>query len=129
MPIKIDAADTWTSKVVRLKANYTCEHCGLQDARMECCHIHGRRAKSVRYSLDNLVCMCHGCHRYYTENPTEFTAWLLEYLGIGHMDMLLEKKNQLMKTNKQLRSEIAKHYRLEHRKMEADEHYNPVSFN
>ena len=45
------------------------------------------------------------------------------------MDMLLEKKNQLMKTNKQLRSEIAKHYRLEHRKMEADEHYNPVSFN
>jgi hypothetical protein len=73
--------------------------------------------------------MCHGCHRYYTENPTEFTAWLLEYLGIGHMDMLLEKKNQLMKTNKQLRSEIAKHYRLEHRKMESDEHYSPVSFN
>ena len=61
--------------------------------------------------------------------PEWSAAWLLEYLGIGHMDMLLEKKNQLMKTNKQLRSEIAKHYRLEHRKMEADEHYNPVSFN
>lgn len=129
MAIKLEACDTWCSKVVRQKANYTCEYCGKQDSRMECCHIHGRRARSVRWSLDNLLCLCSHHHRYFTENPTEFTAWLDEYLGKGHMEMLLEKKNILMPTNKKLRAEIAKHYRLELRKMEQDPSYEPVSYN
>jgi hypothetical protein len=140
MSIKLEACDTWCSKVVRQKANYTCEYCGKQDSRMECCHIHGRRAKSVRWSLDNLLCLCSHHHRYFTENPTEFTRWLegkfddngnwVEgYLGKGHIDILLEKKNILMPTNKKLRAEIAKHYRLELRKMEQDPSYEPVSYN
>jgi hypothetical protein len=45
------------------------------------------------------------------------------------MEMLLEKKNILMPTNKKLRAEIAKHYRLELRKMEQDPSYEPVSYN
>jgi hypothetical protein len=74
--------------------------------------------------------MCSYHHRYFTENPTEFTAWLVEeYAGQGHMEMLLEKKNILMPTNKKLRAEIAKHYRLELRKMEQDPSYEPVSYN
>ena len=129
MAIKLDAADTWCSKVVRQKANYTCEFSGKSDGRMECCHIYGRRAKSVRWSLDNLVCLSHYQHRYFTENPTEFTQWLETYLGKGHMDMLLEKKNVLMPTTKQLRKDIAKHYRDEFRKMEADPSYEPISYN
>ena len=39
MAIKLDAADTWCSKVVRQKANYTCEFSGKSDGRMECCHM------------------------------------------------------------------------------------------
>lgn len=129
MAIKRDAADKWFSNVVRKKAGYVCEHCNKVDARMECAHIYGRAAKSVRWSLDNALCLCHYCHMKFTANPLEFTSWLEETLGQGHMDMLREKWQVLMKTNKKLRLEIAKHYREELKKMDEDENYEPVSYN
>jgi hypothetical protein len=50
-------------------------------------------------------------------------------LGKGHMDMLREKWQTLMPTNKKLRAEIAKHYREEFRKMEDDKTHKPISYN
>lgn len=129
MSIKREACDKWFSDVVRLKANYTCESCGRSDIGMDCAHIYGRREKSVRWSLDNAVCLCRVCHRSYTENPVDFAHWLNRYLGEGHMELLNEKRNVLMKTTKPLRKEIAKHYREEHQKMEKDADYKPVSYN
>ena len=129
MAIKRDAADKWFSDVVRKKKNHVCEHCHKVDGRMECAHIFGRAAKSVRWSLDNALCLCHYCHRKFTENPTEFTAWLEATLGKGHKDMLREKWQTLMPTNKKLRAEISKHYREELKKMDDDEDYTPISYN
>ena len=129
MAIKREACDKWFSDVIRKKANHVCESCGVTNVAMDCAHIYGRRAKSVRWSLDNAVCLCRTCHRKFTENPIDFTHWLNEYLGEGHMELLNEKRNNLMKTTKTLRKEIATHYRLEHKQMEADEHYEPVSYN
>lgn len=129
MAIKRDAADKWFSDVVRKKAGHVCESCGKVEGRMECAHIYGRSAKSVRWSLDNAVCLCHYCHMQFTANPLEFTAWLQEELGEGHMDMLREKWQVLLKTNKELRKEIAKHYREEFKKMDKDENYEPISYN
>ena len=129
MAIKRDAADKWFSDVVRKKAGHVCEGCGKVEGRMECAHIYGRSAKSVRWSLDNAVCLCHYCHMRFTANPLEFTKWLEETLGEGHMEMLREKWQVLMKTNKELRKEIAKHYREEFKKMDQDEKYEPVSYN
>ena len=129
MGIKREACDKWFSDVVRLKANHVCESCGVSGVGMDCAHIYGRRAKSVRWSLDNAVCLCRTCHRKFTENPLDFTHWLNGYLGEGHMQILNEKRNVLMKTNKSLRKEISKHYREEHKKMVEDEHYSPVSYN
>jgi hypothetical protein len=45
------------------------------------------------------------------------------------MEMLLEKKNILMPTTKQLRKEIAKHYREQYKLMMADQSYKPISYN
>lgn len=129
MAIKRDAADKWFSDVVRKKAGHVCESCGKVDGRMECAHIYGRAAKSVRWSMDNAVCLCHYCHMKFTANPLEFTKWLEDTLGEGHMDMLREKWQVLMKTNKLLRKEIAKHYREEFKKMDEDENYEPISYN
>jgi len=129
MAIKRDAADKWFSDVVRKKAGHVCESCGKVEGRMECAHIYGRAAKSVRWSMDNAVCLCHYCHMKFTANPLEFTKWLEETLGQGHMDMLREKWQVLMKTNKLLRKEIAKHYREEFKKMDEDENYEPISYN
>lgn len=129
MAIKRDAADKWFSDVVRKKAGHVCESCGKVDGRMECAHIYGRAAKSVRWSMDNAVRLCHYCHMKFTANPLEFTKWLEDTLGEGHMDMLREKWQVLMKTNKLLRKEIAKHYREEFKKMDEDENYEPISYN
>ena len=129
MAIKRDAADKWFSDVVRKKAGHVCESCNKVEGRMECAHIYGRAAKSVRWSMDNAVCLCHYCHMRFTANPLEFTKWLEETLGEGHMEMLREKWQVLMKTNKQLRKEIAKHYREEFKKLDEDENYEPVSYN
>ena len=129
MPIKRDAADKWFSDVVRQKAGYQCEHCGKQDGRMECAHIYGRAAKSVRWSIDNAMCLCHYCHKVFTANPFEFTGFCMDKYGAGHMEMLREKWNVLMPTTKKLRAEIAKHYRQEHAKMLQDEDYEPISYN
>ena len=129
MGIKREACDKWFSDVVRLKANHTCENCGRGDIGMDCAHIYGRRAKSVRWSLYNAICLCRVCHRDFTANPLDCTGWLNRQLGEGHMNILNEKRNVVMKTTKALRKEIAKHYREEHKKMVEDEHYSPVSFN
>ena len=129
MAIKRDQADKWFSDVVRQKANYTCEHCHKTDSRMECAHIYGRRLKSVRWSLDNAVCLCHWCHRDFTENPLKFTDWLDQYFGSGHLDLLREKKNSLLKANDLVKKEVSDHYRSELRKLEQDDSYKPVSYN
>ena len=129
MAIKRDACDKWFSDVVRQKAGFQCEHCGKQGGRMECAHIYGRSAKSVRWSLDNAVCLCHYCHRTFTAMPLEFSRWCVEYLGASHMEILREKWNVLMPTNKKLRDEISAFYRAEYRAMLHDPSYDPVSYN
>ena len=57
------------------------------------------------------------------------TVTKLDTHGVGHLEMLREKWNVLMPTNKKLRAEIAKHYREEFKKMKEDETYEPVSYN
>ena len=126
--MKRDAADKWFSDVVRAKAAYTCENCH-QKGRMECCHIFGRAAKSVRWSLDNAVTLCHYHHRMFTESPYEFIAWLESVYGAGHLEILREKSQAIFKTNKQTRAQIAKHYRDQVRQHEQDPSIEFISYN
>ncbi|MDA8620254.1 hypothetical protein N9L28_05755 [Luminiphilus sp.] len=79
--------------------------------------------------MDNAVTLCRYHHRWFTANPVAFTDWLTKALGHGHMDLLREKANAILKTNKVLRKEISDHYRAELRKAEADLSYEIVSYN
>ena len=132
MAIKRDAADTWFSKCVRLRAGWKCEHTGRQftpsDSGLHCAHIYGRRNKSTRWDMDNAVSLSASSHRYFTENPVEFFHWLDAHLGEGHMEVLSQKRNTILKTTKAIRSEIAAHYRQEYRQAEQDENYKIVSY-
>jgi len=127
MAIKRPAEDKWFSDAVRLRDG-RCLECGKTET-LECAHIHGRRKKSVRWSMDNAVTLCHYHHRHFTEQPIEFYHWLNDVLGEGHMALLHEKANQVMKTTAALRKEIAKHYRLEVRRKEQEPDYQIVSWN
>ena len=122
MGIKREACDDWFSKCIRLAAGWSCEHTGQHfgegNPGLHCAHIHGRRKKSVRWDPDNAVSLSAASHRYFTENPTEFTHWLEQTLGHGHIELLRDKANQTFKTTKAIRKEIAAHYRSEYRRMQ-----------
>ena len=127
MSIRRDQADIWFSKVVRARDQW-CMSCGRTES-LQAMHIVGRRNKAVRWSLDNAVTGCAGCHRYYTENPLAFHDWLRTLLGDGHLEILREKAREIMKTNQQVRAEISKHYREEFKKIERNEDYAVISYN
>ena len=88
-------------------------------------HVVGRKSKILRYSLDNLASGCHRCHRFFTENRCS-SLITSRWWGEGHMQLLREKARENLKTTKELRAEISKHYRSEYRKMEADSSYEPI---
>jgi len=125
--VKRDAADIWFSKAIRARDG-ECVVCGKQEA-LECCHIYGRRNKAVRWSMDNAITMCHYHHRWTTENPLEMARLCEQLLGCGHMEILREKSQAILKTTKQLREEVAKHYREEVRQREIDPDYEIISYN
>jgi len=79
--------------------------------------------------MDNAVCLCAYHHRFFTENPLAFSGFLEEELGAGHLELLTEKCRGILKENKAVRDEIAKHYREEVRKKEQNPDYVIVSYN
>jgi len=125
--VKREACDVHFSKAVRHRDHNRCVYCFGEGT--DCAHIYGRAKKSVRWSLDNAVCLCRYHHRYFTANPVEFTDFLTNTWGHGHMDLLREKANQIYKTTKELRKEISAHYREQLKLAEADPNYEIVSWN
>lgn len=117
MPIKRCSADINFSLCVRERAENTCEHCQLTNARMECAHIYGRRNKAVRWEPMNAVCLCHSCHRNFTENPLDFDSWCERHLGEAHLEILNEKRRPQFKTNAKIRREIGAYYKKIHNAM------------
>ncbi len=127
MAVKRDQADVWFSKCIRAR-DAACCYCGKTET-LEAAHIYGRRLKSVRWSMDNCLALCHHHHRYFTEQPIEFNNWLVKLYGHGHMDLLQEKARAIFKTTAMIRKEIARHYRVEFQKKESDPDYEIISYN
>jgi hypothetical protein len=105
---EINKLDDLWSKVVKDKAGYICEHCGIRGVRMEAAHVCGRRHRGTRWGvrvpagtiievpndipiqffkpvLYDLCghCFCHSCHQQYDEHgPLEKD--IVEFT-IGHV--------------------------------------------
>ena len=94
--IKRDALDNWFSLCIRERSNWTCE--------------------STQLVFDEG--QIKGKHRYFTENPPHFMAWLNNYLGEGHMELLRERVNDSrIKYSKADKKEMSEHYREEYRRL------------
>ena len=121
MATKRKPADTAFSLCVRYAARWTCEKCGSQhepgSMGMHTSHIFSRRHRTIRWSADNVQCLCFSCHSWYGGNPADSGVWITNLKGEGFMDMLREKRDQRVKVSKQEEKEIAKHYRKEHKRM------------
>lgn len=119
--MKLSPSDIAFSQCVRASADHTCLRCGIQkpptnrrgSSGMDCSHVYGRRHRTVRWCSDNAKCLCTGCHRWWHENPTESGKWYEDLVGIGFMERLTEKRNQMVKVSKGEEKLIARHYRLQ----------------
>lgn len=127
-----DQADLWFSKAVRLAADYVCANCHMdyshEPGMCQNCHVHSRKFRSIRWDTQNAICMCAKCHAYYTDHPIYWGEFVAKYFGAGHEEILLEKKNQIFKATKEIRREIAAHYRQEFRRMTETGDRNLISY-
>lgn len=131
MKIRIDKRDTIFSKIIRLRARWTCEACGQYfplGHGLQCSHFFGRRHRSTRWDPDNAAAHCFGCHRRFTENPLEFAAWVRKYLGDTRYEMLQERHNRVIKRNKHDLEFLYQHLKQQLAALEADPNHMVAAY-
>lgn len=67
--------------ICKHKAGYKCERCGSSDC-VQWAHIISRTYKRIKFDLDNCICLCKKCHKYFTNRPVEWELWITEKIGI-----------------------------------------------
>ena len=92
LPKKAD--DLW-SRVVRMK--WECAVCWKKEF-LNAHHIFTRHNKSVRWDVENGICLCSGCHVFSDKfsahkTPTDFTYWLEKQYSREWLETLGRKAN------------------------------------
>lgn len=82
-----DKCDEVFSDIIR--SHGRCERCNSTYS-LECAHIIPRRFNATRTMESNACCLCHVCHRFFTDNPDHFHTWIDEVKGAGYWDTLWE---------------------------------------
>lgn len=82
------------------RADWACEYCGTTE-NLNAHHIFSRNKKSVKFDLDNAICLCALHHIFSTDfsahkTPTEFTEWVIEYRGRDWYERLRKKAYMLL---------------------------------
>lgn len=93
-----DKLDKLFSVIIRSKGH--CERCGKTEY-LNCHHIFSRSNLSVRWNLDNGVCLNAGWHTLQKnsahKNPIEFINWIKGQRGVEWYENLRIKANQIKK--------------------------------
>lgn len=118
-----DKLDAVFSEVVRESFDWTCAWCGKKytppTLALHCSHLFSRRHKSVRCSSINAVAHCFACHQKYGGNPIEGGSWARKFLGETTYEILIAKKNKVVKWNKTLKDELYAHWKSELARLKA----------
>jgi 5-methylcytosine-specific restriction endonuclease McrA len=85
-------------KIVSLKvrAKGFCQKCHGKE-NLQAAHIHSRNARSTRWVLKNLLCLCSKCHFWSHQHPTEFTYWLEKKFGRNNLKKLARLNAKIVK--------------------------------
>lgn len=91
-------ADKACSRWIREAHDWTCSACRRQyepgAAGLHWSHLFSRRHQSIRYSPNNAVAHCYGCHQRLGGDPVTFARWIESWLGSGGLALLEERKAQ-----------------------------------
>jgi 5-methylcytosine-specific restriction endonuclease McrA len=73
-----------------------CERCGSV-RNLQAAHIFSRSLRSVRWELDNGLCLCGGCHIFWAhKNPVEFTEFVKGKLKEERYENLRKKAKTIV---------------------------------
>jgi len=64
---------------------------------LQWCHIISRRFLVIRWEMRNCLCLCAACHRWGTDNPMDWTLWLIKSFGTVWYDWLMHAKRSKRK--------------------------------
>jgi hypothetical protein len=101
-------ADSLFSKFIRSRGycqaeGKTMTKCG---GVLQCCHVTTRSVTALRYDEMNVLCMCAGHHRFFTNHPLEWAEFLLEHYPENHTYVMVHKNDVIKKTEDLYRSVI-----------------------
>ena len=94
---EINKLDKIWSLAVKKLAKNKCQKCGARSP-LNSAHIFSRTYQSTRWSLQNGVCLCVGCHFWGHKDPINFAAFCIKLKGqktIDELNILRQKKVKL----------------------------------
>ena len=102
--------DAW-SELIKARAGYKCAYCG-SEGRLNSHHIYSRSNRSVRWDVNNGICLCVTHHTFGNfsahKSPLDFDDWLRDYKGNATIDKLRLKSNQIAKYSKEDKEKMLK---------------------
>jgi hypothetical protein len=82
------------SLVVRTRDKFTCRWCGRtreDNVQIQCAHIISRSISATRTDEQNAVALCASCHWTQKKNPLVWALWIIDELGMDHLNDLLNR--------------------------------------
>lgn len=89
----------WTEKLDKLFSEKIrardgrCLRCGRKKY-LHAHHIISRSHRSLRWDLQNGICLCFSCHNWWHYNPIEAAEWVKETIGEERYRYLLSKREE-----------------------------------
>lgn len=81
---------TWIKRLdslvgARVRSRGMCEAVGRpHKGRLQWCHVISRSYHNTRWLEYNSLCLCAGCHTYFTHRPLEWEQLIIERMGARH---------------------------------------------
>jgi len=84
MARKIGTKSYYTKKLdalisQKVRSIGTCQRCGNKKGQMQCAHIISRTNRTLRWDLNNVLCLCPTCHFWAHQDPLGFTQLVQEF--------------------------------------------------
>ena len=113
--VKADQADRYFSMYIR-KRDGKCMRCGSpvqfndkgDPISHQASHFQGRRKEATRFDLDNVDCLCTGCHMYFTANPAEHYTWQVNRKGQQTINEIVIRSSSYKKKDRVMEALIWK---------------------
>lgn len=99
MKIRRTKADALFSEYVRKRDKF-CQRCHRSSDSLQCAHIFSRRHWATRHDPQNAIALCFSCHQFCTENPIDFTHWIIRRIGREQLDRLSTRAHVVTKKSK-----------------------------